>query len=179
MRAHLSEQEKLLVLENRTIAVPSEVMKHLHECPQCKAEIKEQREMDNILLKLAPQKIDVLVSKNIIARLQKNMSPMTFNPVWIAAALIIFLSVLFIGFQTDPGTESIGFSYDKISEKSVQWAQRAVDAPATFWKAINWTQLKQTASWIFQPDSTRIFFVLIIFGFYALIDLHIRRHFYH
>ena len=179
MRAHLSEQEKFLVLESKTSIMPDEIRKHLQECPQCQTEVNEQREMDSILIELTPQKISALVSDKIINRLLNKTFKTMFNPIWAAAGIIILLTLLFLWFPPNTSTQPTGFSYDNISVKSIEWAQKAIDAPEVFWKTINWPQVKQSASWFFQPDSTRIFFILIILGFYALIDLHIRRHFYH
>ncbi len=165
MRAHLTEQEKFLVLESKTGAAPDEIRKHLQECPQCQTEVNEQREMDRLLLTLAPQKISALVSQKIKKRLQSKTSKIVFNPIWAAAGIIILLTLLFLGFQSNTSAQPAGSSFDKISVKSIEWAQKAIDAPEVFWKAINWSQLKQSASWFFQPDSTRIFFILIILGF--------------
>jgi hypothetical protein len=136
--------------------------------------------VDSLLTKLKPQKISTSASGKIVNALLLSKNRHWYNSYWIGiAALLLLASILVYGMIKSIGTTPADISFDQTVERARQVSNQLQGLPGQFIQQVKQIDFLENLSILFKPDAIKVFFALLVLGFYGLVDQFIRGRFFH
>ena len=179
MSAHLSEQDFIAAFEKGPEALSVTLQQHLKVCEHCQEELAEQLEVDNALLALEPQKLDLLKSREIIKNLIIPQSKTGYLKYLFPAVMLLFFLFLILNSVMNGAPQPTELSWDNTLNKISNIADQIQQIPKSISNLKSPAELLDKMKIMAQPNTLKIFFALVVLGFYAVLDQRIRGRFFH